>query len=486
LPSENRPTKRATSERAPSNGDISRHKLSIVGIGPGSPALRTAAATNAIRSADFVVGYRPYLDLIGDLLPGKQVLSSSMGKEVDRVAAAVDLLEQGSVALVSSGDPNVYGMAGLGLELARKPSAVEIVPGVTSFTAASCRAGLAFRECVAVISLSDLLTPWQQIEGRLRLAAETQMPVALYNPKSKRRDWQLLRALDICGSRDVLVAKNIGREGEEIFFTSSEKLIEEESLRERINMTALVIILGRGTFRGKSCQEAAVNLVGIGPGDPGNLTQEAQSILRASEKIYGAERYLKLIGDVTSAQKVTHSGPCPKRMAARLKEAVQVAGAGGKASILTGGDPSIFSSGWRILDLADGTAPVHISPGVSAFSSVAARAGAPLVSDFALLSSAHDPANLCSLAGAGFAVVAYNVKGQEIAPLLEGVDPMRPVALAQDVTREGENIMILTAEDLLAAKPAGFRFTLLVAPASSLIKDGRIITKRGYESKYCY
>lgn len=461
------------------------HKLSIVGIGPGSPGLRTTAATNAILSADFVVGYRPYLELISDLLPGKQVLSSSMGKEVDRVKAAVDLQERGSVALVSSGDPNVYGMAGLGLELARRPSAVEIVPGVTSFTAASCRAGLTFRECVAVISLSDLLTPWQQIEGRLRLAAETQMPVALYNPKSKRRDWQLLRAFDICGARDVLVAKNIGREGEEIFYTSSEKLIEEESLRDRINMTSLVIILGRGTFRGLASQTAAINLVGIGPGDPENLTQEAQSILRASEKIYGAQRYLQLIGDITSAQKVTHSGPCPERMAARLRDAVQVADAGGKASILTGGDPSVFSSGWRILDQAEG-APVHISPGVSAFSSVAARAGAPLVNDFVLLSSAHDPARLCSLAGAGFAVAAYNVKGQEIASLLEEVDPLRPVVLAQDVAREGENTMILTAEDLLAAKPAGFRFTMLVASANSRISEGRIITKRGYDSKYCY
>ena len=129
---------------------------------------------------------------------------------------------------------------------------------------------------------------------------------------------------------------------------------------------------------------------------------------------------------------------------------------------------------------------MHISPGVSAFSSVAARAGAPLVNDFALLSSAHDPARLSALAGAGFAVVAYNVKGQEIASLLEEVDPMRPVVLAQDVAREGENTMILTAEDLLAAKPTGFRFTLLVASANSRILEGRIITKRGYESKYCY
>ncbi len=463
----------------------SENKLSIVGIGPGSPGLRTAAATRSIRTADYVVGYRPYLDLISDLLPGKQVFSSGMGREVDRVAAAVDLLEKGSVALVSSGDPNVYGMAGLGLELAEKPCGVEIVPGVTSFTAAACRAGLAFRECVAVISLSDLLTPWQQIEGRLRLAAKTAMPVALYNPRSLRRDWQLLAALDICGARDVLVAKNIGRQAEEIFYTNSQKLIEEESLRERIDMTSLVIILGRGTFRGYASAQAAINLVGIGPGDPGNLTQEAASILQASQKIYGAQRYLQLIGEITSAQKVTHSGPCPERMAARLKEAAQLAAAGSMASILTGGDPSIFSSGWRILDQAEGM-PVHISPGVSAFSSVAARAGAPLVNDFALLSSAHDPAQLCALAGAGFAVVAYNVKGLEIASLLEEVDPMRPVVLAVDVAREGENTMILTADDLLAAKPAGYRFTLLVASANSHIKDGRIITKRGYENKYSY
>ncbi len=103
------------SRRADTGSD---HKFSIVGIGPGSASLRTRAAAEAIKSADFVVGYRPYLDLISDLLPGKKVFSSSMGKEVDRVRAAVDLLGQGSVALVSSGDPNVYGMAGLGLEMA--------------------------------------------------------------------------------------------------------------------------------------------------------------------------------------------------------------------------------------------------------------------------------------------------------------------------------------------------------------------------------
>ena len=90
-------------------------------------------------------------------------------------------------------------------------------------------------------------------------------------------------------------------------------------------------------------------------------------------------------------EKVTHSGPCPKRSFDRFQEAREVAKAGKKASILTGGDPSIFSSGWRIMDLAKGCVPVHVSPGVSAFSSVAARAGAPLVNDFVLLSSPEDP-----------------------------------------------------------------------------------------------
>ena len=460
------------------------NRLSIVGIGPGSPKLRTSAAIEAIISSDFVVGYRPYLELIKDLLPGKRVFSSGMGREVDRVRMALDLLEEGSVALVSSGDPNVYGMAGLGLEMAERPSDVKIVPAVTAFTAASCRAGLFFRESVCAISLSDLLTPWPDIEARLRLAAEMNLPIALYNPKSRRRDWQLFKALQICGSREALLARDIGRPGEETVFTSSERLLEDEELRGSINMTTLVILLGQGTFRGPACGRASINLVGIGPGQASNLTQEARSLLAGSEKVFGPERYLKSIEGVTAAQKVSHDGPWPERMAARYDEASEVADRGGQAAILTGGDPSIFSSGWRILDRATG--PVHLSPGVSAFSSVAARAGAPLVGDFALLSSGRDPARASLLANSGFAVVVYNLKGEDIGPILESVSPGLPVALARDVDRAGERVMILTAGDLLAARPSGFRFTLILASHSSYIRDGRIIARRGYENKYSY
>jgi precorrin-3B C17-methyltransferase len=176
-------------------------------------------------------------------------------------------------------------------------------------------------------------------------------------------------------------------------------------------------------------------------------------------------------------------------MAARFREATALAETSQKASILTGGDPSIFSSGWRIMEQAQAAlpaVPVHISPGVSAFSSVAARAGAPLVNDFALLSEPGDPARVALLAAAGYAVVAYNVKGHEIASLLRDIDPARPCVLARDVARTGEEMMILTAEDLVAANPGGFRFTLLVASANSCNKDGRIITKRGYQTKYSY
>lgn len=468
-----------------SNGTAAHeHKLSIVGIGPGFAELRTLRATRAILSADYVVGYRPYLDLISDLLPGKEVYSSGMGREVDRVKMALDLSEKGSVALVSSGDPNIYGMAGLGLEMVPEPSEVDVIPAVTSFTAASCRAGLFFRQCIAAISLSDLLTPWPQIENRLRAAKETEMPVALYNPKSKKRDWQMIRALEICGPREILIAKEIGRPGEQIFFTSSERLIEDSALRDTINMTTLLIILGRGAFRGNASQRSKLSLVGIGPGNPENLTFEAESALKASEKIFGPERYMLQIDGITSAERISHDGPCEERMANRYKEASQAIEVGKRATILTGGDPSIFSSGWRIMDMS--TLPVQICSGVSAFSMVAAKAGAPLVNDFVLLSSSHDPAGISTLARAGFAVAVYNVKGQDIAPLLEEIDPGRPVVLAQDAARNDERFAVLTAEDMMAASPSGFRFTLLIASANSYIKDARVITRRGYENKYNY
>jgi precorrin-3B C17-methyltransferase len=465
----------------------SENKLSIVGIGPGDPGLRTLRAEEAIKTADFVVGYRPYLDLISDLLPEKQVFSSGMGREVERVKAALDFLEEGNVALVSSGDPNVYAMAGLGLEMAADaPENAEIVPGVTSFTAAACRSGLVFREAVAVISLSDLLTPWSAIEERLKAAAELHLPVALYNPRSKKRDWQLLRALEILGlERETLVAKNVGRPGEELSWTMARRLQEDLELRERVDMNTLLILSGRGTWRGSVASRAGINVVGIGPGSRNEITREADGLLRSSARIFAAGRYLQMAKEISPSELISHQGPFPERMRARFQEARATVLQKKTASILTGGDPSLFSSAWRILKMAGEMEAIHLSPGVSAFSAVAARAGAPLVNDFVLLNEtkAND---LSRLGKAGFGAVIYNARGHEIRPLLEGIDPLRPCALARDVSRAGEEILVMTAGDLAEANPSGYRYTLLVASAGSFLQEGRIVARRGYENKYSY
>jgi precorrin-3B methylase len=238
---------------------------------------------------------------------------------------------------------------------------------------------------------------------------------------------------------------------EKLFWTTAGSLLGRPSGED--NMTTLVILDGRGAFRGEACPEAGINIVGIGSGCKGQLTIEAESLLKGSAKIFGAQRYLQLIGDVSSGEKVAHSGPCPERMAARFRESKVLAEKGGRASILTGGDPSIFSSAWRILE-ARGTCKVHVSPGVSAFSAVAAKVGAPLVSDFALFSGPDDAKSAASMAGAGFAVAVYNARGHEIQPILQEIDPERPCALARDVGRDGEEAMVLTAEDLLKQDPA--------------------------------
>lgn len=474
------------------------YRLSIVGIGPGNRNSMTFQAIEAIKSADFVVGYRPYLELIGDLLEGKQIVSSSMGREVDRAKTAVDLLSDGSVALVSSGDPNIYGMAGLGLEIAFAKTGlenVEVVPGVTSFAAAACKAGIVFRDSVAVISLSDLLTPWPRIEERLRLAAEYHMPTAIYNPRSKKRDWQLDRALEIYSrDTDVLVARNVARAGEELQWTRVEELLDGSELKDRIDMFTVLILDGVGLFKGNASDRAEINVVGIGPGSSNKLTLEAKRLLHGSAKIFGADRYQQMIRGISGGEPVTHQASYAQRVALRFQEARAASEMGLQTSILTGGDPSIFSSAWRIFEEANGHR-LHISPGISAFSAVAARAGAPLVNDFILLSGAVEPSRFNRLAAAGFGIAVYNQDSQRLAALLDELDPSRSCVIARDVSRESEMVLVMKASEFPETRPnsmedgcliGGLRYTLLVASANSCIKNGRIITERGYRTRYSY
>ena len=170
-----------------------RGHLAVVGLGPGAVEHRTPAAEAAVRGAEVVIGYGPYVDACSDLLPpSTEVVRSPIGDETVRAKQAVAEAAGGRrVALVCSGDSGVYGMASLALEVAADAGVdVDVVPGVTAAMAAAALLGAPLGHDHAVISLSDLLTPWAAIEARLRAAAAADLVIALYNPRSKGRTWQ--------------------------------------------------------------------------------------------------------------------------------------------------------------------------------------------------------------------------------------------------------------------------------------------------------
>lgn len=163
----------------------------MVGIGPGSVADRTHRAEEAIRGSDLVIGYRPYLEHIDDLLDKQERIASGMREETTRCRLAIDEARGGrKVALVSSGDPGVYGMAGLVLSILEADGIalpLEIIPGISAASAAGALLGAPLMLDHAVISLSDLLVPWETIAGRLEAVFRADLVVALYNPKSRTR-----------------------------------------------------------------------------------------------------------------------------------------------------------------------------------------------------------------------------------------------------------------------------------------------------------
>ena len=197
------------------------NKLYVVGIGPGAEEQMTFRAMNAMKEADVIVGYEVYNDLVRPIFPDKEYLQTPMRREADRCRMAIDkALEGRTVAMISSGDAGVYGMAGLVLELAQgKDVDVEVIPGVTAALSGGAVLGAPLTHDFCVISLSDLLTPWEKIEKRLAAAAEADFCIALYNPSSHRRADYLRKACDIllrARSGDTVcgVVRSIGREGE--------------------------------------------------------------------------------------------------------------------------------------------------------------------------------------------------------------------------------------------------------------------------------
>lgn len=197
-------------------------KVYVVGIGPGHEAGMTEQAKTALEKADILCGYNRYLELVSPLFPKKQTLGTGMTREAERCHAALKAATQGqTVAVVCSGDAGVYGMAGLIYELAQEypPVEIQVVPGVSAAMAGAALLGAPLGHDFAVVSLSDLLTPWPLIEKRLHAVAEADFVVCLYNPASKGRADYLQKACDImlrskspatiCGW-----ARCIGRDGE--------------------------------------------------------------------------------------------------------------------------------------------------------------------------------------------------------------------------------------------------------------------------------
>lgn len=226
--------------------------LFVVGTGPGAVKQMTLAACEVLEKAEVIIGYKTYLELIPDFLAGKEVISSEMMKEVERCRIALTAAESGkNVALVSGGDPGIYAMAGLVYELAKEAACtckIEVIPGLAAINSCAARLGAPLMHDFAAISLSDLLTPWEVIEKRLLAAATADFVTAIYNPRSKRRTDQIVRAREIFlahrePSTPVGIVTAATRDNETIVVTTLEKMLESD-----IGMQSTVIIGNSQTF----------------------------------------------------------------------------------------------------------------------------------------------------------------------------------------------------------------------------------------------
>lgn len=234
-------------------------------LGPGGRSYIIPEALDALLSAEVVLGYKTYLQLISDLLEGKQVVSSGMRKELERCDHAIALAVEGKrIALVSSGDAGIYGMAGLvldlccrkGLTVARPKNGndaegdleLEIIPGVPAFNAAASLVGAPLMHDFAAVSLSDHLTPWEWIEKRLKAAASADFVLAVYNPRSKTRPDLLETATNILleyrgPQTPVAIVRRAMREGEQVLLTSLGSIPFEE-----VDMQTMVLVGNSRTY----------------------------------------------------------------------------------------------------------------------------------------------------------------------------------------------------------------------------------------------
>ena len=229
-------------------------KIFIVGIGPGNVDEMTPKARKLIDSADVIVGYKTYIKLIEKIIGDKKILASGMRQEIQRAQLAIDEARKNlNVAVISSGDAGIYGMAGLLIEMILNlpenlQPKIEIAAGVSSLNSAAAILGAPLMHDFAVISLSDLMTPFELIKKRVKLASEGDFVIALFNPKSKSRVTHINEVQKIlleqrAGSTPVGIVTNAGRVDERKIISTLESFVDEE-----IDMFTLVLIGNSKTF----------------------------------------------------------------------------------------------------------------------------------------------------------------------------------------------------------------------------------------------
>ena len=220
----------------------------VVGIGPGSPETMTYEAMHAIEKSEVIVGYKTYINLIADIIKDKEVVSNGMKQEIDRVKKAIEISKTGkTVAVISSGDAGVYGMAGLVLELADGED-VKIVSGVTASTSSAAVLGAPLMHDFCHISLSDLLTSIDLIYKRVELASEADFVICLYNPRSNGRPNYLENAFEIMkkyksGSTPIGIVRNAGRGNQEVNICTLDTINYEI-----VDMVSIVIVGNNSSY----------------------------------------------------------------------------------------------------------------------------------------------------------------------------------------------------------------------------------------------
>lgn len=229
--------------------------LYLVGLGPGDEGTMTQDAIAAIQDSEVIVGYKTYTNLIKHLIEGKELIRTGMCKELERCEAAIEAAKSGkNVALVSSGDVGVYGMAGPVFEIIARDHLdleVKVVAGVTSSVASAAMIGCPLMHDFCHISLSDLLTPWELIEKRVRLAADADFVICFYNPRSKGRPDHLQKAFELMApfkrpETPVGIVKAAGRAKEDMWLTTFAEI--DYSV---VGMTSMVIVGNKSTYRYK-------------------------------------------------------------------------------------------------------------------------------------------------------------------------------------------------------------------------------------------